>query len=505
MSTNLKRYIVIFPLVFTLLLSCVPILGAHAADYSEYFLSPEDLPQFFDNYDKDYLFQKADEVDANTNGFMTADGYSSQDFDYYFYSVWCTRSAYNNYQNTPQKFECRVVFFNSDQLTPVYSDDDFVTYRCSYADSLYFTTDSQSSIFDASSSKYYGKNRNLYFVYDKHAGQFSIYSREEHSFSLSEVGYIFYEDCNIPDFPIPEGISHGSSLNVTVELDPPLTGRVDSKLMWNGQKLDNPFIRFALCNNGKKNVHYSFFITDPGYDICSFVNAKPYPVLDYSFPDSVKFALTKEEWQEVNYLDNTTTKAKGQTFWQIQKPGNNRGNFICWSQMRLLKDKNYDCVVLAYASDLDYLPRFGTPQWSACQGNIVEVYRSTFTLTDDTKFDPNNDSFGNTSFKPGQHFLDSFSQYYDQDGVLQTGRFTSSDITGNRNSSNHVYNGNTYSGDYSGVVSSGGNFNSLSYSISGFLSFFNGVWSYIPSNYAALIGLSITSLIVISIFKGVFK
>ena len=110
-------------------------------------------------------------------------------------------------------------------------------------------------------------------------------------------------------------------------------------------------------------------------------------------------------------------------------------------------------------------------------------------------------------------------RYYDQDGNLQVGNFTRQDIQENANPDNYVYNGNHGgSGGYrpgdvgtsGGYYDSDGNFvsssfNSLSYSISGFLSFFNGVWSYIPGNYTALIGLSITALVVVAIFKGVFR
>ena len=46
MSTNLKRYIVILPLVFTLILSCVPMLGAHAELLDKSFVDEIDT-----NYD----------------------------------------------------------------------------------------------------------------------------------------------------------------------------------------------------------------------------------------------------------------------------------------------------------------------------------------------------------------------------------------------------------------------------------------------------------------------
>ena len=332
MKQKFKRYLVIFPLVFTLLLSCVLLLGAHAADYSEYFLSPEDLPQFFDNYDKDYLFQKADEVDANTNGFMTADGYSSQDFDYYFYAVWCTKYAYDNYQTTPQQFECRIVFFNSDQLTPVHSDDDFITYICSYADSLYFTTDSSSSVFNPDRSKYYGVKRNMYFVYDKHAGQFAIYSNVAYSFNLNDVGYVFYEDCNIPDFPIPDGISHGSSLNVDVRFRPGLSGQVDRMLdNGDGTKSMVSQMRMTVVNNSRFPIQYKMYImkkhrsTSRGGNLgAQHVNEK--------YDDDPVFIYYSNEWVYSNSLDNSSDWYNG----HIQKQKNQLNGIMFLPEVLLL-------------------------------------------------------------------------------------------------------------------------------------------------------------------------
>lgn len=501
MKENFKRYLAIIPAVFVLLLSSVPMLGAYAdgVDIDSYLHDPSGISGFEEHFSLENVQQTLNNQYSNCTN-----------HDFYFYVVYA--SSYNNH---PDDYPFTVQYFTFDSDIPYFEDDQYIVYQ-SYT---YFTYTANSSSSNSSFYRYYSylpdnpylSSYNYFLVYDKTTGQCSWDNKTvNQTFRPSSISpqHIYYQDSNLTDFPFYEGAFHpgGNGLNVSVTFDPSPVGNVTNYISHNGAQIENPLLQMRIVNSGRKNVHYAFFIVDPGYDICTFLNAKPYPVLNYTFPSSVRYVLTGEDWHQVNYLDNSTTLAKGKTFWSIMHSGDTKNRFMKWSQMNILKNTNYDAVLVAYSTDLDYLPVFGTPSFTACQGSIQEVYRSTFTLQFDTHFDPNDDSFGNSAYIPGTVFdSDQFSQYYDADGNLQTGHFTSGDINGNRNSSNHYYNGNTYDGSYNGVTSSGGSFNNLSYSISGFLSFFNCVWSYIPSNYAALLGLSITSLVVIAIFKGVFR
>lgn len=490
MKEKFKRYLAIIPAVFVLLLSCVPMLGAHAEeDYSSYHHDPAQ----FTNFEQIFSLENVQQTLSNNIQSFT-------DSDYYYYMVY--KSDYD-YSYFPNEFLFDVYYFSLSSDSPLIDNDDYSVYCISaiYKYLYYENPDSFTATFSNFSDSPNSDGYYYFLVYDKARDQSWYYRSSSDSFVPSHVDphHMYLVDSNLSEFG-------GSSLNLSVTFDPTPVGNVTNQISHNGAQIENPLLQMRIVNSGRKNVHYAFFIVDPGYDICTFLNAKPYPVLNYTFPSSVRYVLTGEDWHQVNYLDNSTTLAKGKTFWSIMHSGDTKNRFMKWSQMNILKNTNYDAVLVAYSTDLDYLPVFGTPSFTACQGSIQEVYRSTFTLQFETHFDPNDDSFGNSAYIPGTVFdSDQFSQYYDADGNLQTGHFTSSDINGNRNSSNHYYNGNTYDGSYNGVTSSGGSFNNLSYSISGFLSFFNGVWSYIPSNYAALLGLSITSLVVIAIFKGVFR
>lgn len=498
MKEKFKRYLAIIPAVFVLLLSCVPMVGAHAddVDMDSYLHDPDSIPGLTEFCDLDNI-QSVISSHSSSN-------YLNHPF--YFFGV----SLFERFYYDGRSYPFGLFYYQFDSDIPLYEDERYIVYSVSSGFS--FNIDSASS-----SSNYftYSPGDSSFLLYDKTTGQFDYSSQHSSTFDPSvDINFvngrrhIYYQDSNLTDFPFYDGVFHpgGNGLNVSVTFDPSPVGNVTNYISHNGAQIENPLLQMRIVNSGRKNVHYAFFIVDPGYDICTFLNAKPYPVLNYTFPSSVRYVLTGEDWHQVNYLDNSTTLAKGKTFWSIMHSGDTKNRFMKWSQMNILKNTNYDAVLVAYSTDLDYLPVFGTPSFTACQGSIQEVYRSTFTLQFDTHFDPNDDSFGNSAYIPGTVFdSDQFSQYYDADGNLQTGHFTSGDINGNRNSSNHYYNGNTYDGSYNGVTSSGGSFNNLSYSISGFLSFFNGVWSYIPSNYAALLGLSITSLVVIAIFKGVFR
>lgn len=495
---TIKRLIAIVSIVLMLLLSCVPLSSALAADYSDFFLDISEIEE------KGFEYVLDDVKEHAKKSLGTYADYVDK-CDYYFASVHFSNTFYSEYKAEKSSI-LYVYYYAFNSAEPYYEDDEYIVYDVVvYSQDNFSYSGGKFSYRDTYSFRGYDLdtlNGYKYFIYHKESGRFTTSNNTSFNFaSSSSQNYFYLQDSNLPDFPFADGVNHNSGgLNVSVDIDPDLVGKVNSTLAWNGQELENPFIRFNFSNNGKKIVHYSFFITDPGYDICSYVNVKPYAVASYSFPDPVRFVLIKEVWQQAAYLGDSYTKAKGENFWQIQTSGTNSSSFICWSQMQLLKDKNYDVVVLAYESDLDFIPHFNNPKWSDCQGKIVEVYRSTFSLSKDTNFNPNDDSFGNSSYIPGQILdNDHFSQYVDGDGNIQSGNFTSGDISGNRNSSNHIYDG-TPSGS-----SSGGSFNSLSYSISGFFSFFNQVFSLLPSNFISVISLGITSIIVISIFKGVFR
>ena len=497
MKEKFKRYIAIIPAVFLLLLSCVPMLGAHAEeDYSSYHHDPAQ----FTNFEQIFSLENVQQTLSNNIQSFT-------DSDSYYYMVYKSDYDYSYFRN---EFLFDVYYYSFSSDTPLIDNDDFSVYCISsfYKYHYYENPNSFEATFSNFSDSPNSDGYYYFLVYDKARDQAWHYRSNSDSFVPSHVDprHMYLVDSNLSEFG-------GSSLNVSVRIEPELNGSVDTRTMWDGSTQENAIIRYYVVNNGRQNVAYSFYIVDRGFDVLSVVNSNPFTE---RISNSVKFVHLSEEFQTALTSGTSYTLAKGKSRWRIQRAQSNGGKFIAWGQMNLLKNTQYDVVVLAYSTPLTYIDVYDQ---SLC-GQVHEVYRSSFTLTRDSGYDPDNNSFGNTAYKPGDSLAaHSFSQYYDQDGNLQVGNFTRQDIQENANPDNYVYNGNHGgSGGYrpgdvgtsGGYYDSDGNFvsssfNSLSYSISGFLSFFNGVWSYIPGNYTALIGLSITALVVVAIFKGVFR
>lgn len=506
MSTNLKRYIVIFPLVFTLILSCVPLLGAHAELLDKSFVDEIDT-----NYDSilkepfdfsslipgklDKTFASSIVLDNLTGSSYTTYKNLLDNSPYYYYSIFADSSLDSVLSHEASYCYVYCVFSVFSDNSLIEDTSSYYHYSsCGFASYCYYRFDG-STLSPPSSTR---NDSDGNFYYSKDLGiPYRFKSNNSDRFSLEKDYYVIYQETNLPDFEYSDGSGHPDSgkLNVTVEIDPPLTGRVDPNINFSGDNFgSNNFFQLRVTNNSSSSyAHYAFFIVEPGSNLTLSFNDNPFPS---SLPSHIRYVELKEEYSFVPTNSSTVTTAKGKSIWHTRDPGAQKSDFIVWSQMNLERNVDYDVVVLAYSSEYGPI-ECATPDY--VKGKIKEVYRSTFSLSHATVYDPSNDSFGGFSYLPGDSLSSSsYSEYFDPDGQLQKGSFTLDDIRNNNNIGSFINNSVSNGGTFS-------NFNSLSYSISGFLSFFNGVWSYMPGNFTSLIGLSITALVVVAIFKGVFR
>ena len=530
MKQKFKRYFVIFPLVFTLLLSCVPMLGAHA-DSSDYFLSPEDLPQFFDNYDKDSLCDILDDFEEQKNGYLFSNGKSSDFFDYYFYCVHLDHDSYPSYlSGNTVKLRVDFVFFNPDQITPLFEDDNCITYQLSDRDILSFATNSTSSIFDATSSiKSSSSSHNNYLVYNKLIGQYILSTVYSESYNPKGSGYhyIYCQETNIPDFPITEGISHGSngSLNVDVRFRPGLSGQVDRMLdNGDGTKSMVSQMRMTVVNNSRFPIQYKMYImkkhrsTSRGGNLgAQHVNEK--------YDDDPVFIYYSNEWVYSNSLDNSSDwynghiqKQNKSTEWHYVSAGGSVAVLFNYSQIKLVENEEYTCIVEAVRNDYDCSSRMFVYH-STSEAAYLEykqiwgddkatVYQSDFSMLhySDIKYDPNDTSNG---VNPYGSYGDSLSYEWGYNAVDEGNGnvdYNSKNLFKDKNSwYNTQYNPNgiVVPGSYSSSGSS--SFDNLSGTLSGYFNFVSSVLGYFPGSVVSVFSFGVTAIVIVAFFKWVFK
>ena len=497
LKSTIKRLTVIFPIVFMLLLSCLSSGTAFAAADPDY---PNDI-------DTDYSAFPTDRFNVSgLQSYFSKDrvrveslnrGTSMKNFDYYFYCV-LLDSVYPN--NGKYSLISSIFCFNSSDV--VYEDSTVISFSLQYCFKFIINTGSpftsviSTSPFSPSST---------YFSYDKRTGHCdysSNYTYVEGS-NLADK-YYFYQETNLPNFPYCESVASpsGSSnvLDVSVSFSPDLSGVVDTTILDHGVKTESKYFNMTLLNHSSTSLQYFLCIVDHDYDVFSNNSFGA-----SSYGSSVHYILIRDEWFAAYQSgQDHAIKSYGSCEWHPCAVGSASLQTVSWSQMKLFADFTYDVVVYAIPLDDSSTVNLYIDSYQGFDLSIQEVYRSSFSLKKKTNFNPNDDTRGNLPFVTGQELdRDQIYQYYDSDGQLQTApngkRFTREDVYNNELTGSVV----NHSGYFNQTSSS--NFNSLSSSITGFLAFFNRVWSYLPSNFASLIGLSITSLVVIAIFKGVFR
>ncbi len=250
------------PALFVMLLN---VIGCgqvvYAADqsflYSDYF--DHDISELNDFFGFD--FTDLDAICAADNRYV------NPDHPYYFYSISCKKSDYDNYVNGSRSVENLYKFdfysFTEDDLQLIEENDYYFRFRSRNYFYRYLTAKSSFASYPFGSCSSWGG----WTFYYKNTG--SINTLAESSSSASKEDYCderiyFYQSTNIPDFPFPDFVNHGSSsdsLKVDVHFKPTLSGKVDRLIKdANGDTALSNRMRFTLTNNSRFPIQYSMFI-----------------------------------------------------------------------------------------------------------------------------------------------------------------------------------------------------------------------------------------------------
>ncbi len=293
---------------------------------------------------------------------------------------------------------------------------------------------------------------------------------------------------------------------------------------------------------GSKDIYDWYYKNIKGSDNNSddsSVNTSSHP----SLSGIVKYVYITEE--SYYYTDTNTgnrKKFKGNSSWHYIPAGVPCTYSFSWNQINLKADTDYEVSVFAIPNSAGTVilnHSFADDGYSLNFGNAVQVYNSSFSLKNDTKYDSNDNSFGNITYNPevnalgglgvglgiggaggvgvgGSGFggsgglggnssvnvdipdLTAIKGFTDEDGNDVTDDTTIKQVL----SPDYVYpKYRVYdSNDYS---SSGGAFQVLSNSFSGFFGLVRSLFGYFPSTYFQMLSFGITALIVVGIIKAV--
>ena len=506
-----KKFFIV-PVVSLLLLLAYPFSSALAAD-EDYFLPSGSLGLDVLE-DSDYLRQMA--IDSvSTNATETVRSYFNscnyQDLPNYFTMIDMSSNSYENSfipDNSNSSFTITYLF--SAESIPTYDEYDyfaypisgcFVTFTCLY--------DYQLDSFTVTNTSY-GFSTTKQFIFNKSNARYQYinsssvptWSSSGYSDFRSSPKYIFYADSNFA--PLPDGInSGGSGFDISVSFNPVLHNTVNMTTFDNGVSTLSNYFNMSVRNNGSKSIQFFMAITEPGTNVFT-----GYQGVYNDYGENVRFVYSSDEWIDqidefdVTGVNNTYVSALRRSEWHRVDPLQQVNRNFAWSQMSLQKDHLYDVVVYAMptregstnVSIMHELPAF---DWSSC----AEVYRSSFKLPVSTKYDPNDNSFGNYANSTGDTMSHSnFSAYIDDNGKVQVpgdGKYFTADDIRNRYSQGSV------SSSSPGSVSS--DLNSVASNFHTFFEFINRIFSYFPRGYQAVITAGLTSIIVLGIIKVVLR
>lgn len=533
----MKKYLFLIPILFVMLLSCVPSVSVLAAEPKTPTLHEvEEIP-----FLQDYL--DIEEIKTGYVEYMSDSPYAVpviSQMNTYFYTVFMQDEYYNRMLTNGGDYRIEFeVTFLFDDFSLFYEDYDIISYSSSYQ-SFSFCIDYIAST-DTFLTTYVPQSAcNLW--YNKHtAGSSSVpikYTTLDsfvgtrfHDDLFDSDKHIFYQDTNIPDFPYADGIRNNSKgLNVSVIFLPELSGEVDRNVSReDGISSFISNMRMTVINNSSFPVQYKMYIMkknqithrhevnigSPG----KYINSKPFSGASYD--DDPVFVYYSNEWVYSSSLDSSATwlnqvpeKQNKATEWHYLSAKNSVDVIFNFSQINLIEKEEYIVYVDAVRCDYGYsslifqsaVEDIYPELKQLSQGDIVTVHQSTFSMVhySDVKYDPADSSNGvlpYSSYDDGYKYGFSYNAHEKDDGTVD---YTAKDV------SSSASNGSTW-GDVSsgpipsGSTSSSASFLSLSNSFSNFFRFVNQVFNYFPPSITSVYTVGITSIIVIGVIKAVFK
>lgn len=517
----MKKYLLLIPTMFVMLLNVIGcgqvVFNASAAvDYSEYFQHEVSEVNELFNFD----FTDFDAICSADERYLPA-YYGTE---YYFYSISCDPNVYDNYINGSVDLKSVFTFTLFALKDLSYEENDYcIRFRPKIYSTRFLTDDSSAVDYPFGTEE----QSSYYVYYYKNTGSFSIVSAYSSNVrpeaeNFCDGRYYFYQSTNIPDFPFPDFVNHGSSsnkLNVDVSFEPPLTGKFDRRVVERGRTITLENFKFRVTNNSKFSIQYAFFIVKRDEEF----NISPDKSFDSPngkvYSGNPAYAYVTDEWCYLPKHDGTGKGGIVSTFtpstWHYLSSGDEDSVDISFSQMLLKEYTPYDLYVYAVRNDKDSVCVIPFNQSSFQQGYNEEymidflkaeiVYSSTFSVLNPAEFNPSLNDNGSYAFDPDDKTLfNRASAYKDDNGEVVIKKVDTDKFISSPDSWGSEYDSDAWDKYYKSQNTVSSDINQLSLNFSSFFRFVNTVFSYFPKNFQSVFVLGLTGCVVVGILKVVF-
>lgn len=501
MKTTIKRFLLILPVMFCMVLGlAVPAVSSAYVDSD--FYSYSDLYSDFSN-SSDYIVFKFESIQNYGTSLWTC-GVFLSGFDY---SVSSSGSVYTI--SVPH---------NSSSILPFY-----YMYR-NFGDTRTPRTegDIHSFTFNIDTSE-------LHF--------YSSSGEEIESFVPSSSNSLF--DCQYD----LEGVSAG--LNVSVEFQPDLSGSVD-RTITNGSGASglSQGFNMTVSNNGRVPCQYRMAIFE-GTSILAYPSGGI-----YSDTDNCIYAYLTKQWvmaADIStmrhiYAYETATKQFTSCNWHYLAAGTTDEQFFKFSQINFKPNVEYTVIVEVVPNsggmtsiyftgntlargDGEHAMDSSFEQYILSNDDIEVVHRSTFTIPNlsDVTYNPDDSSNGlipNSSHEDYARAINTRDAYEKEDGTIDYSSYNAYDDPNSwindpkiKSSEEWYALGNTFYDD--GVTSlsySGSSFGSgfvpasvgsLGTGVANFGLFLTSVFGLLPPAFSSLLTIGLITIVIIGIIKAV--
>ncbi len=223
-----------------------------------------------------------------------------------------------------------------------------------------------------------------------------------------------------------------------------------------------------------------------------------------------------------SYNNSLPEKQNKATHYHYVAAGDSVAVFFNYSQIKLVEAQEYTVYVMASRCDYDYASELVVSRVEDIYPEMKQVhpaqvvYQSDFSMVhySDVKYDPGDTSNGVlpfSSYEDISKYHLSYNAKEDADGKID---YTGKDVYSDKNS--WYYDPASWKGpgthdssnssdlDLS-VSSVSSSFSNLSRSFSGFFSFVNSTLNFFPSSFKVILSLGLTSIVVLALFKAVFR
>jgi len=528
MKTTIKRFFLILPVMFCMVLGLAVPLSSYAIDFGNsivplgYSDSVSNIPSSFDSFSWVY---------PDFNSFSSSSDFSryiDSSNPYFFFEF---ASQNNSALPTLDYTTCQCCFsFGSDL-----SD-----YNCTVSGNLLTCTFNSRIMYYRFTSTHAGGGvgRGLNYVY---SFTYDLSSREIFVYNANHDVLLHVNGGNVKDIVsnLPE---LSNNLDVSVEFQPALSGSVD-RTITNGSGASglSQGFNMTVSNNGRVPCQYRMAIFE-GTSILAYPSGGI-----YSDTDNCIYAYLTKQWvmaADIStmrhiYAYETATKQFTSCNWHYLAAGATDEQFFKFSQINFKPNVEYTVIVEAVPNsggmtsiyftgntlargDGEHAMDSSFEQYILSNDDIEVVHRSTFTIPNlsDVTYNPDDSSNGlipNSSHEDyaraintrdayeKERYANSYNAVQNSSGQVD---YTSKNLYDDPNSFwNKTYDPSSYSTLYpnyrTGFNNTPSSVNNLSSSISNFGSFLQSIFSYFPSGVFAIFNLALVMVVIIAIIKVV--